>query len=325
MPQKVALGWHTPFVGRYEASEPDGEDPEEWARWRSRPPHGRMFLFAGIGAAAVGVVAVVGALVVSTGGLWATTSGFAAKPCTSASAQAQFQCSIIQDQSSLIPGTVDVLQRVTIPLGQSDQFAITICGERSPRCSPPGTASGRGRPEASKGAAQVLVGGYISAKLASGGMPGQVESESDQVQPVITETDAATWTWEIEPTQAGTFALTLTVTPLRGSSDTPLVAGKSYVTQLTVTESTGQQLAHAAGIGGTITRNLGKVVAALITMASAAAVIWRHARKRKKAAAEPITEMPAHTKTPAPTGPHLGAESVPRHRRPVAARHRRTD
>ncbi len=48
------------------------------------------------------------------------------------------------------------------------------------------------------------------------------------MQPVITDTDAATWIWELDPNEAGTFDLTLTVTPLLADTNSPLVAGVPF-------------------------------------------------------------------------------------------------
>ncbi len=313
------LGCHTAFVGEREAPESYEQYADEI--WRSRS---RAFLCGAFGAAVVISFATVLATVFSGNGEWAGTSGYTGKPCTATSAQARFQCTVIQDRSALTLGNLVALRKLTIPLDQADQFEVTVCGDRSAECSQPATAPDSSPAPGSTGAPHVLVGGYISAKLTSD-MPGQIEPESEQVQPVISDTDAATWIWEIEPTQAGTYSASLTVTPLLGTSSTPLVAGVPYVIRLTVTESTSQHLSLAAG-----TVIHGSVVIISVfgatTLAGMGTWIWGRVRKRRKASAEPSAKVPA------PTGPHRDAQPVPiqahrpqhRHRRSSSSRHQRT-
>ena len=304
---KVASKWHTAFVFQWEAPEPDEAN-------RSR----RLLLVAAIGAALVVLAGSAVALFAASFNQWAK-SGFTARPCTAASAQAEFQCNIIEDQSALIPGTVDVLRQVTVRLGQADEFAVTVCGVHSPDCK--AAAPGLARTQDSGGAAQHLVGGYISAKLA-GDMPGQIVTESEQVQPVITGTDSATWIWDVNPSQAGTFPLILTVTPLKGDSSTPLTAGVPYAISVTVTESTWQHLANVAGLGGSLIRQLGALLGVLGISGGAVLIwLWKHFRKKEEANAEPSAESPTSDEPRTDAAP---AHRVTRHRRrSPAPRHRR--
>jgi hypothetical protein len=139
-------------------------------------------------------------------------------------------------------------------------------------------------------ARQLWVGASISVLL-TGNMPGTIDNQSPTVQPVITPTDAATWSWELDPNEAGTFALTLSVAPLLADTGVPLVAGVPYPIRLTVTESTGQQITHAVGSSGTFIRHLAEVLGALgLTVAGIAAWIVQHVRKRKKNAEQPASE-----------------------------------
>lgn len=180
-------------------------------------------------------------------------------------------------------------QSISVPLNQLYQFSVTVCGDQSPVCSEPAAPAanaGTGR--------QLWVGAYMSAAL-SGAMPGQIVGLSQPVQPVILDTDSATWSWEVDPSEAGTFDLTLTVTPLLANTRTPLEAAVPYPIRLTVTESTGQRLSTiAVKWGGSFIDRLAEVLGALgLTAAGIATWFWQRVRKRRAKQPEPQLNSPA--------------------------------
>ena len=220
--------------------------------------------------------------------------------------QARYQCAIIKDRSALTRGTTTLQQGISIPLGQAYEFEVTICGNQSPVCSGPSPTIAEPVPEANANSErQVWVGANMSVVL-TGDMPGQINNQSQRIQPVISDTDSATWFWELDPTQAGTFDLTLTVTPLLANTDTPLKAAVPYPIRLTVTESTGQRLTTAVKSGSSFIEHLAEGLGALgLTAAGIGAWFWQRVRRRRAQQSEP------QPKTLAPADGPSDAEQAP--------------
>jgi hypothetical protein len=221
-----------------------------------------------------------------------------AQPCTPASPQAEYQCAIIMDRSALTRGTAMLQQSISIPLGQTYEFEVTICGDQALACAlaaePVPSPLPAAAPVANAGAGRQLWVGASMSVVLTGNMPGQITSQAATVQPVISESDAASWSWELDPSQAGTFQLTLSVTPLLANTDTPLEAAIPYPIRLKVTETTGQQLTHAVSSGSSLIERLAEVLgAAGITIAGIATWTWQRVRKRRAKQAEPQAGNPA--------------------------------
>ena len=204
------------------------------------------------------------------------------EPCRSASQQSAYQCAIIQDRDALQLGYVSLDNTIDIALGHSYAFAVTVCGSRVHYCGTTHTAEELARPEPAPLEGNIKVGAYLRATLL-GGIPGTVQSMSAAVEPVITSSDSATWIWEITPSQAGTFELALTVTPLLANTDTPLVAGATFPIKVSVTANSEQQASTILSRIGKSAQALGGIFGALgVTIAGTVTWLYRRMRKRRE-------------------------------------------
>jgi len=146
------------------------------------------------------------------------------------SPQCTYQSGILEDRRALFPGYIYINNAVRVTVGQPYVFEAAVCGSAASSCDIPG---GSARSEPSRFQSKLLVGARIIATF-EGDVPGTVQSTSAKVQPVIAPTDMARWTWLIQPSHPGTFALTLTLTPLQTKTDSPLVASVPFQIKLEV-------------------------------------------------------------------------------------------
>ena len=120
---------------------------------------------------------------------------------------------------------------------------------------------------------RIDVGGDIKAKLTSD-MPGTVSLQSSEDQPVVGPNGAATWKWQLQPAQAGTFNLDLSFNVLRGGTKDLLTPDQTFSVTLTahqsfghVARSAGRAVLNFAESIGTISVALGCTAAGLVTWA----------------------------------------------------------
>jgi hypothetical protein len=153
-----------------------------------------------------------------------------------------------------------------------------------------------------------------------GDLPGTVSALSPEVQPVIASTDMATWTWRVEPSRAGDFQLVLTVTPLEGDTDSPLVAGIPLRIHLTVTMTAWQRVTSALDAVRGFLLGLGGLLSALgLTFATATLYAWRKLFPKIRPttadglvpATDPLAVSDATTGTPEPDQPAPNTDRPP--------------
>jgi hypothetical protein len=102
------------------------------------------------------------------------------------------------------------------------------------------------------------------------------------------------------PAEAGTFQLTLSVTPLLADTSTPLEAAVPYPIRLTVTESNWQKFTHFVSSVVSFLDTLGGILTALgVTVVGGVTLLWTRLRKRRRKQPEPPPSSPAPAE-PAP-------------------------
>ena len=143
-----------------------------------------------------------------------------------ASLQCQEQTAILHDRTALRPGYIEVQRSIATSLDEPQIVTVAICGEEVPDCQAGVVANSYTKSEPSEPQGKLLVGARIQTTL-KGGMPGKIEALTPKVQPIMQSLDAGFWLWSVDPSSAGNYDLILTVTPLEGASDSPLVASLS--------------------------------------------------------------------------------------------------
>ena len=198
--------------------------------------------------------------------------------CAGKSSQCAYQTVILQDRGALSSGYILTQDSISIPLGQSYIIAATVCGQHATSCADYAqgmlgvfnNSHSTTKSEPSRFQGKLLVGARIRATLI-GDVPGTVQGLSSDVQPVIASTDMATWMWRIEPSRGGSFDLLLTLTPLEGDTNSPLVAGIPLRIQVDITMTFWQRVTSAFGSVRNFLLSLGGLLSALgISFATAA-------------------------------------------------------
>jgi len=201
------------------------------------------------------------------------------------SPQCDYQALIIADRKALFPGWVRTGSPISIPLGQPYVIAASVCGNAAPPCviqlgNYPEVI--RQEPEPASLQGKLEVGGRIRATLA-GFIPGGIQdSYMDDVQLIIARSDSATWRWIIQPTSVGVFNLTLTLTVLVTTTNSPLVPGVSFPIQVRVTASNSQKVTAVLSSGGKFLKYLAGLLAALFGCSLGAIVLGIYKRMKQK-------------------------------------------
>ena len=159
------------------------------------------------------------------------------------SGQCQYDEQIISNRGALQPGYIIFPKNISVPLDQSVDLAIAVCGaaeELYCGIEMPAYAEGSAQSEQSRDQGVQLVGARIHATL-TGGADGEIQALSPEIQPVITSSDQATWIWSIDASHSGSSELIATITPLQGDTDLPLAAGIVLPIQVEVTASGPQR------------------------------------------------------------------------------------
>lgn len=167
---------------------------------------------------------------------------------------------------------------------------LRICGSDMPECTvreplgtrkagdPEAVALGGGvvlPPNAQSGANQPLgnvkVRGRVRATVSSG--PGlTLTPQSDSVQLIAAPDDVGHWRWLVEGARPGVFALRISITVLRGSTDEPLVTPQDFPVSIDVRDTVRSWAARKAdnlkgfvvALGSFITGIASTVVAYLV-------------------------------------------------------------
>jgi hypothetical protein len=160
-----------------------------------------------------------------------------------ASQQCKYQAVILKDRSALSPGYILVHDSISIPLGQPYIFGVTACGQHAMSCGSYSLADySSSKSEPSRFRGKLLVGARILAILEGDDITGSVQALTPEVEPVIASTDKAAWEWLIEPSRGGNYVLNLTLTPLEGDTNSPLVASISLPIHVNVTMTWWQKV-----------------------------------------------------------------------------------
>jgi hypothetical protein len=175
-----------------------------------------------------------------------------------------------------------------VPIDEPFTFTVKVCGAES-TCA----LSAAPAPESSEGVgssqgggpAQIKVGGQVIANLSTD-MPGQVSANSGDRQPIITSADEAEWEWQLQPSQAGQFPLTVRFSVLRQDSDEALLPDQKYVVPLTV-RSTAEHTARSAWLG--LKEFIGLLSAAGVSCDHARRTRTRQRRSRRRRVTSPRT------------------------------------
>lgn len=175
----------------------------------------------GCGAAAVTVATTIGALTLFVGG----------PDPSDPQTQAEYQKLIVEERSALKDGYVVRQQVLTVGARRTLRFSVTMCGAEVARpdspCSRSKPSQGQAPPDAYR------IGARIRGKLTTDANA-DVTLTTEAVQPVITPSDEATWTWNIKPKETGTFTLTVNFTTLREAGEDALDADKPFTTRMEV-------------------------------------------------------------------------------------------
>jgi hypothetical protein len=205
-------------------------------------------------------------------------------PCPDESDQCLYQALILKDQRALRQGYVLVQRNISIPLGQPSIFVATVCGPNVVNCDVydfAGVSSIKSEPSQFQGG--LLIGARVQATLA-GDMPGSIHNLSSDTQPVITSTSNASWMWDLRPSRGGNFDLILALTPLRGSTNSPLTVGAHFLIKVNVTMSSWQKVTSAGAAMRDFLTSLGGLLSALgVTFTTVALWVLRRARKMRRA------------------------------------------
>jgi hypothetical protein len=216
--------------------------------------------------------------------------------CTAPSPQCDYRNVILRDRSALDPGVIWFEDPIDIPLGQSYTIVATVCGKAAVSCTGPfqmDNISTVGEP--SRFQDKLLAGARIQAIL-NGDAPGPIYAISSEVQPVIASTDMATWMWRIEPSRGGDFELILTITPLEGDTNSPLVAGIPLRIRLHVSMTWWQRVTSALGSIRNFLLSLGGLLSALgVTFAAAFIFTFRRVAEKVRKKRLPSTERESST------------------------------
>lgn len=213
--------------------------------------------------------------------------------------QCSYVISIENGRKVLTAGFVTYVSSVSTDIGHSVEFTATVCGAAASRCRAPSSVNtSTTRPSTTQ--TPIQVGGNIRARLTSD-MPdaqGQITLESSEDQPVVESTDAASWTWRIQPSSPGDFDLIVSFTVLLGSSSSSLTPDMSYHASLTVRQTTSHAIGSWWQSFGDFIKSLGGILSAL-GVSVAAVVLWivRRTKKTPADVAEPRTSSKRASET----------------------------
>lgn len=167
----------------------------------------------------------------------------------SSSDQQQYQIKLAADRSSLIAGSITLPNGVSGQTSNPVRVSVTVCG---PRAIVPGLC-GRLRTSTASGdtpANQVMTGANLKVDLTTD-VQSTITLTTDEIQPVVSPTDDATWVWNVVPHQATSADefLTVHVTALIGQTTNPLIPERTFTIPFDVATSGGDTRSH---IGNTL-------------------------------------------------------------------------
>jgi len=178
------------------------------------------------------------------------------------SAQESYKESVRQDRQALFDGYVWTEAHQTGRVGKSTPIVVRVCGAKSIECAasaaPPllGTTSAAPTKPAEPTpmgpflpSATIKIGGQVRAH-ATTDMPGRLEQVSAEVQPLILDTDFATWRWSIRPSSGGYYTIQVLFTVLSSDTGTPLLPDESIEIPLSVEPTEGPGGPVPGGPGG---------------------------------------------------------------------------
>lgn len=229
----------------------------------------------------VAALVLVGLVLAGCGGAPAPTEGggSAAEGGCGGGASVNAQCSTVveieNERSTLTQGYLIYPNALTTDVGSEVELQATVYGPAAFSALKRGTAISK---RMSSSVPVVQIGGYVQAKLTSAA-PGQTTSESTADQPIVGPNDTATWKWLIQPSQPGTFDLTLTFNVLRGDSTQALTADESFDTTLTVGQTATQKLGNGATTSSDVLKTIGGIVGGLVAIFTPILAIAKHFNK----------------------------------------------
>jgi hypothetical protein len=233
---------------------------------------------------------------ITTGG--GKPTGSSKPQCSEPSEQCEYQNIILQDRSALSLGFILIQDPIRIHLGQSYNIRVAVCGKSVVMCNEYVLGTTRTEPEPSRFQDKLLIGARIQASL-EGMFPGSVQNMTPLVQPIIASTDAATWIWQIQPSRGGNFNLILTLTPLEGNTNIPLVQDTPIQINITISMTPWQEITSALSYVRDFLLSLGGVLSEL-GVTAVAFIVWafRRVNRTRTKKSAPVTPTEIDKKQP---------------------------
>jgi hypothetical protein len=226
--------------------------------------------------------------------------------------QSLYVASALQDRNFLFDGFVVTHRTVSTGVNQALTVLVEVCGSQaashdcqtyrrglpseltdaspSASSSPTPSATSSASPTAPANPDLVRLGGLIKTTLTSP-MPGQIQAESTEQQPVLTSTESASWEWVVTPTATGSYTLQVHLSVLQGSTGAALLPDQTVDISLDVHQTNENTV---QGVWNGIKEFAVVLGASGVTLGAIIAFVARRLRRRKTpAGAAPLTGPPS--------------------------------